>query len=233
MNDKTTKINIKDLPEEDRPREKLKNIGVHSLSDAELLAILIGSGTREETSVQLCQRIIHSVSNNLNALGKHGYLYFQKNFKGIGEAKAITIVAALELGRRRKESEKIVKKQIKSSKDVFEIMHPLMADLPNEQMWVILLNQANRIIRKTQIGSGGISGVVADIRIILKEALDYHATTIVLCHNHPAGTLQSSPEDDNFTYRIKNACNIMDIRILDHVIITDNGYFSYLEHGKL
>lgn len=228
-----SKLNIKALALEDRPREKLLLKGVHVVSDAELLAILIGSGNTTETAVELCQRILHTVSNNLNALGKLSVKDLTNNFKGIGEAKALAIIAALELGRRRKDSSAVELPKITCSKDVFDLMHPIMGDLPTEEMWILLLNNANKVLKKVTIGTGGLDGVNADIRLIMKEALDNFATRIILCHNHPAGTLTPSSEDTNLTNKLKKACQIMTIDLLDHVIVADSGYYSYGDEGLL
>lgn len=227
------KLNIKEWAEEDRPREKMLLKGVSSLSDAELLGILIASGNKNETAVELAQRILHSVGNNLNSLGKVGVKEFIRNFNGIGEAKAITIVAALELGRRRKLAEASILPQIRTSADAYEIMHPILADLLHEEVWALLLNKANKVMKKVQVSKGGISSTVVDIRLIMKEALDSLATAIILCHNHPSNNRQPSPEDDMVTLRLKEACKIMDIDLLDHIIICDIGYYSYLDKDRL
>lgn len=227
------KLNIKDLAEEDRPREKMLLKGVNSLSDAELLGILIASGNKDETAVELAQRILHSVSNNLNTLGKLTIKDLVKNFKGIGEAKAITIIAALELGRRRKLSEVEIQPQITSSEDVYQILHPVLADLKHEEVWVLLLNRANRVIKKIQVSKGGITGTVVDIRMIMKEAIDSLASALILCHNHPSGNPNPSVDDNNITHKLKNAGQIMDIKLLDHVIICDHSYYSYADKGQL
>lgn len=227
------KLNIKEWAEEDRPREKMLLKGVASLSDAELLGILIASGNKNETAVELAQRILHSVGNNLNSLGKLSIKDLIKNFNGIGEAKAITIAAALELGRRRKLAEVTIQPQIKTSADAYELMHPLLADLPHEEVWILLLNRANKVIKKLQVSKGGISGTVVDIRMIMKEALDSLATAMILCHNHPSGNTQPSGEDDTITLRLKEAGRLMDIILLDHVIVCDQGYYSYQDKNRL
>ena len=227
------KLSIKDLAEADRPREKLLVKGTNAVSDAELLAILIGAGNQEETAVELCQRILHSVNNNLNSLGKLSVKDLTNKFKGIGEAKALTIIAALELGRRRKETEKPEIKKIQSSVDIYQMMHPIMADLPKEEMWVLLLNNANKVIKQMQASTGGITGVMVDIRLIMKEALENYSTAMILCHNHPSGNLQPSREDDALTKRINEACKIMNISLLDHIIVTDGSYYSYQDEGRL
>lgn len=228
-----TKLNIKQWAEGDRPREKLISKGVASLSDAELLAILIGSGSRNETVVELSQRILHSVNNNLNTLGKLSIKELIKNFHGIGEAKAVTIIAALELGRRRKLAEVAIDPLIQSSKCIYDIMHPILADLPHEETWVLFLNKGNRVIKKHQASKGGLAGTIIDVRMIMKEALENLATSMILCHNHPSGNKQPSMEDDMTTAQLKEAGKIMDIRLLDHVIICDEGYYSYGDEGRM
>lgn len=228
-----TKLNIKDWAEEDRPREKMLLKGVSALSDAELLGILIGSGNKSETAVELSQRILHSVSNNLNTLGKLEIRDLIKDFKGIGEAKAITIVAALELGKRRKLSEALVSPQITSSKDVYDIFHPILADLKHEEVWVLFLNRANKVVENIQISKGGLTATVVDIRLIMKEGIQSLASAMVLCHNHPSGNTQPSDDDDQITKRLKEAGHIMDIRLLDHIIVCDNSYYSYMDTGRL
>lgn len=228
-----TKLNIKDWAEEDRPREKMLMKGVAALSDAELLGILIGSGNKNETAVELAQRILHSVSNNLNILGKQEIKELIRNFNGIGEAKAITIAAAMELGKRRKLSEVGIQPQITSSDTVFEIFHPILADLRHEEVWVLLLNRANKVLKKIQVSKGGVTGTVVDIRMIMKEAIDSLASAMVLCHNHPSGNSNPSDDDDNITRRLKEAGQIMDIRLLDHIIVCDHSYYSYMDRGRM
>lgn len=228
-----TKLNIKDLAEEDRPREKMLLKGVASLSDAELLGILIGSGNKDETAIELAQRILHSVSNNLNQLGKLEIKDLIKNFKGIGEAKAITIVAALELGKRRKLAETIEQPQITSSKDVFNLFHPILADLNYEEVWILLVNRANKVLKKVQMSKGGVTGSIVDIKMVMREALDSLASGIILCHNHPSGNTTPSQEDDQITFKLRDACKVMDINLLDHIIICDKVYYSYLDKGRL
>lgn len=228
-----TKLNIKDWAEEDRPREKMLLKGVGALSDAELLGILIGSGNKNETAVELAQRILHSVSNNLNILGKQEIKELIKNFNGIGEAKAITIAAAMELGKRRKLSEVVVQPQITSSDTVYQIFHPVLADLKHEEVWVLLLNRANKVLKKIQVSKGGVAGTVVDIRMIMKEAIDSLASAMVLCHNHPSGNSNPSGDDDNITRRLKEAGQIMDVRLLDHIIVCDHSYYSYMDRGRM
>ena len=231
MNNKT-KLCIKDLAEEDRPREKMLLKGVSALTDAELLGILIGSGNRKETAVELAQRILYHASNNLNTLGKQEINQLIKNFEGIGEAKAITIVAALELGKRRKLSEIVSQPQIMSSHNVFNLLHPVLGDLKHEEVWVLLLNKSNKVLKKMQLSKGGIAGTVVDIRMIMKEALDSLASSLILCHNHPSGNTNPSGDDDEITFKLREAGNLMDIKLLDHIIISDNGFYSYLDKGR-
>lgn len=226
------KLNIKDLAEEDRPREKMLLKGVSSLSDAELLGILIGSGNKNETAVELAQRILHSTSNNLNTLGKLEIKDLIKNFNGIGEAKAITITAALELGKRRKMSEATIQPRITSSNDVYQILHPVLGDLKHEEVWILLLNRANKVLKKIQVSKGGITGTVIDIRMIMKEAIDSLASGMILCHNHPSGNNKPSKEDDEITYKLREAGKIMDVNLLDHVIVCDGKYYSYLDENR-
>ena len=226
------KLNIKDWAVEDRPREKLLNKGPRSLTDAELIAILIGSGNTEETAVELSRRILTSVENSLNDLGRKSIEYLTK-FQGIGEAKAVTIVAALELGKRRKDADVFNKKQITGSKDAADYFIPMLGDLNHEEFWILLLNRGNRIIDSFMVSQGGISGTVIDVRLILKNALDKMASAIILCHNHPSGTMQASDADLNITNKIKSAAEIMDITVLDHIIVGQNNYLSLADEGML
>ena len=215
---------------DDRPREKLLLKGKSALSDSELLAILIGSGSRNESAVQLCQRILKSVDNNLNQLGKLTVAQLT-SFKGIGEAKAISIVAALELGRRRRAEESTQLKQITSSKSVFEMMQPIIGELPHEEFWVLYLNNSNKVIQKTQVSRGGLTGTLVDIRLVFKTAIEHHAVAAILCHNHPSGKLQASEPDKQITQKLKTAGATLDVQILDHVIVTEYGYFSFQDEG--
>lgn len=226
------KLNIKDWAVEDRPREKLLSKGPRSLSDAELIAILIGSGNTKETAVELSRRILTSVDNNLNDLGRKSTEYLI-NFQGIGEAKAVSIVAALELGKRRKDADVFNKKQVTSSKDAADFFTPMLGDLNHEEFWILLLNRGNRIIDSFMVSQGGISGTVIDVRLILKNALDKMASAIILCHNHPSGTMQASNADLKITTKIKNAAEIMDITVLDHIIIGQSNYLSLADEGML
>ena len=222
--------NILSWAEEDRPREKLLLKGKCALSDAELIAILIGSGTRELSAVALSKLILQSVNNNLNELAKLSINDLIK-FKGIGDAKAISIAAALELGRRRKESEVLKKPKVGSSADVYEAIRPYLMDLQHEQFWVLLLNRANEIIRPQQISIGGVSGTIADPKMIFKAAIEYLASAIILVHNHPSGNLTPSQADKDLTRKVKEAGRTLDIPVLDHLIFSDNGYFSFTDEG--
>lgn len=228
----TSNFPISDWAEDDKPREKLMNKGKAVLSDAELIAILIGSGSRNESAVSLSQRILASVQFNLNDLGKLSLTQLLQ-FKGIGEAKAVTILAALELGRRRKSEEIIEVRKISSSKTVFEIMQPHLVDLSHEEFWVIYLNNANKILTKKQISKGGLTETTVDIRLIFKEALEQNATGIILTHNHPSGNTNPSEEDFIITKKIKLAGEQLQIKTLDHIIITQNAYYSFIDNGKL
>ncbi len=230
--EKYSNLTIKDWAVEDRPREKLVKKGVQSLSDAEIIALLIGSGTRNESAVELSKKVLKSANNNLNELGKLNIRDLTK-MKGIGDAKAITILAALELGRRRKISEIIIKKKITQSKDVFELFQPTIGDLPHEEFWILLLNRSNRIIEKIKISQGGVSGTVIDVKIILKHAVEKLASSIILCHNHPSGNKTPSSADDAITNKLKNGAELLDIQVIDHIIVADVEYFSYADEGKL
>ena len=221
---------INQWAEDDRPREKFLLKGKSTLSDSELLAILIGSGSRNESAVQLCQRILASSENNLNALGKMSVAQLMQ-FKGIGEAKAISIAAALELGRRRRAEDAVELKKITSSKAVFDIMQPIIGELPHEEFWVLYLNNSNKVIYKAQLSKGGITGTVVDIRLIFKMAFEQNATGLVLTHNHPSGKLIASEADLKITKRIKEAGQTLEIQVLDHLIITENGYLSFQDEG--
>lgn len=233
MDQTRNKLKISQWAEEDRPREKMLLKGLPALSDAELLAILIGSGNKDETAVELAQRILHSVNNNLNSLGKLEIKDLINHFKGIGEAKAITIVAALELGKRRKSSEEEKQNQIHSSRDVFQLFQPILGDLQHEEMWVVLINKANKILKKRQVSKGGMSSTVVDIRLIIKEAIDNFATGIILVHNHPSGSTSPSEGDDILTQKLKDASKLMDIYLHDHLIIAAKSYFSYKDNQSI
>lgn len=226
------KLNINQWAEEDRPREKMMKKGADALSDAELLAILIGSGNTDETAVELMKRILASCSNNLNELAKWDIHNFSA-FKGFGPAKSITIMAALELGKRRKLQEPKERSQITCSTDVYNLLHPLMCDLSQEEFWILLLNQANKVIDKVRISTGGIDGTYADVRSILREALLQRATGLILIHNHPSGNPQPSGEDKRLTAHINQAAQTMNIRLSDHVIICDGKFYSFADEGEI
>jgi len=225
-----TNFPITNWHEDDRPREKLMLKGKSALSDAELIAILIGSGSRNESAVGLSKRILASVDNNLNALGKLTITQLM-NFKGIGEAKAISIMAAMELGRRRRAEDAVELKKITSSKMIFELMQPLIGELPHEEFWVLYLNNSNKVLSKSQQGKGGITGTMVDVRLVFKTALELGATAIILCHNHPSGGLIPSDADKQITKKLKAAGQNLDIQVLDHVIVTENGYYSFSDAG--
>src|SRR5690554_5975713 len=226
------KLNIKDWAVEDRPREKLLSGGARSLSDAELLAILISSGNLNETAVELSRRILGSVNNNLNELARRGIDYL-KSFKGIGEAKAVAIIAALELAKRRKEAEVFVNRKITCSRDAADYFMPLLGDLPHEEFWVMLLDRGNKIIDHLMVSQGGISGTLIDVRLILKSTLEKFAVSLILCHNHPSGTMEASDADVKITRKIKQAAEMMDVMVLDHIIIGQSRYLSFADDGML
>lgn len=226
------KLNLNEWAEEDRPREKMLSKGIASLTNAELLAILIGSGNTEETAVELTQRILASCRNNLNELGKMTVQELCR-FKGIGPAKAITIEAASELGKRRILSGLTERKTIQCSADIYNYFHPVLCDLPIEECWIVLLNQGNKIINRIKISSGGMTETSVDLRCILREALLGRATSIVLCHNHPSGVFRPSIQDDRLTEQLQKAASIMNIRLLDHVIVTEGKYYSYADEGRI
>ncbi|MCD7900913.1 MAG: DNA repair protein RadC [Bacteroides sp.] len=226
-----TKLAIHEWAEEDRPREKMMSKGIDALSDAELLGILIGSGNTEESAVELMRRVLASCDNNLNELGKWSYRNYS-SFKGLGPAKATTIMAALELGKRRNTQEVIERKQITCSMDVYKIFHPIMCDLPQEEFWILLLNQGNKVIDKIRISTGGIDGTYADVRTILREALIQRATGIILCHNHPSGNPTPSQSDKRLTTAIQQGAATMNIRLSDHIVICDGKYYSFADEGE-
>ncbi len=223
---------IKNWAEDDRPREKLSLKGQRALSDSELLAIIMGSGSRSESAVELAKRILDSVDNNWNNLSRLSVQDLCK-FKGIGEAKAISIITALEIGRRKAAQEIPEKTKIKGSTDIFRIMEGLMGDLNVEEFWVLYLNQGNFVIRKEQISRGGINQTSVDVRVIMKSALEVFATGIILVHNHPSGNLNPSSSDYKLTAMIQEAAKTLDIEVLDHLIIAQKAYFSFADEGKL
>lgn len=226
------RISINEWAEEDRPREKLMLKGRAALSDAELIAILIGSGTVTESAVDVAKNVLHLANNDLNELAKLS-IKDLRQAKGIGEARAITIVSAMELGRRRKEAEPVKKPKITCSRDIYELIRPELIDLPVEEFWVIMLNRANMVIRKVKISGGGVAGTVADPKVIFKAALDQLASAIILVHNHPSGNLTPSQADRELTKKLKEAGQLLEIPVLDHIIFTDHQYVSFADEGWL
>ncbi|RYU89991.1 DNA repair protein RadC [Mucilaginibacter terrigena] len=232
MEDYPNKISIKSWAEEDRPREKLSGQGRRALTDAELIAILIGSGSRDESAVVLSKRILHHYENDLNKLGKASIAELCK-FKGVGEAKAISIIAALEIGRRRGDTEIKVLDEVKSSRDGYNIMRRHLMDLNHEEFWIMLIGRSSKVLAKELVSKGGLSGTVADPKIIFHMALQHQASAIIMVHNHPSGNLKPSREDLVLTKKIADAGRMLDINVLDHLIITDSGYFSFGDEGLL
>lgn len=228
----TKNLTIKQWAEDDRPREKLLMKGRHSLSDAELLAILIGSGTKEETALDLAKRILSAAGDNVGELARMGISDLMK-IRGIGPARAILITAALEMGKRRNESEVLVKEKITCSRDAFEVLRSAMGDQPYEEFWILILNKANRVLRKCCISEGGISGTVVDPKKIFKIALDHHASSIILGHNHPSGNIQPSEADQKITRKVRDSGVLLDIAVLDHIIVGDGSYLSFADEGMI
>lgn len=224
------KLTIKSWALDDRPREKLVAKGKQALSDAELIAILIGSGNRDESAVGLSKRILKSVEGNINSLAK---LSLEKliEFKGIGEAKAIGIITALELGKRRQLEIALEKPKITSSKNVFHLMQPIIGDIEHEEFWVLFLNNSNKVLAKTQISKGGLTATIVDVRLLFKRALELTSVGIIVCHNHPSGKLEPSNADKQITQKIKQAGVTLDIKLLDHLIVTQKSYFSFADEG--
>ncbi|QTV06446.1 RadC family protein [Faecalibacter bovis] len=225
-----SKQSIKNWNEDDRPREKMALKGKSSLSDAELLAIIMGSGNREESAVELAKRILQTVNNNWNELAKYSITDLCK-FKGVGEAKAISIITALEIGRRRNTQEVLERAKITSSHDAATILQQQIGDLPTEEFWVMFLNQGNRIIKTEQISRGGITQTSVDVRIVFKRAIELMATAIILSHNHPSGNLNPSESDKNLTRKFSEAAKYLDLQVLDHIIVTQKSYFSFADEG--
>ncbi|MDR1526832.1 MAG: DNA repair protein RadC [Dysgonamonadaceae bacterium] len=226
------KLSVKEWSPEDRPREKLLHKGVYVLSDTELLAIILGSGSKGESVVDLSQRILQSVNNNINQLGKLSVKQLMQ-FKGVGEAKAISIVAALELGKRRKAEEILHRERILSSKDVYEYFYPLLCDLYYEEFWALFLNSASKVIDKLKVSQGGISATVVDSKIIYREALLRLATSVIICHNHPSGHPKPSKEDDSVTVQLQRGLKFLDMDLKDHVIVCDGNFYSYADEGRI
>lgn len=228
----TKKLSIKAWAEADRPREKLLEKGKAALSDAELVAILISSGNDEESAVELSRRILQAVNNDLNELGKLTVADLTK-FRGIGEAKAISIIAALELGRRRKNTDATIKAKITTSTQVFEELYPVVADLPHEEFWLLLLNRGNQVIKKLNVSKGGVSQTTVDAKLIFKGAIENLASYVILCHNHPSGNLKPSDADIRLTKNLVEVGKMLEIPVLDHIIIAGKEYFSFLDEGLM
>jgi DNA repair protein RadC len=227
-----TSFPIRNWLEDDRPREKLRAKGKSALTDAELLAIVIASGSRTETAVALSQRLLLSVGNSLSALSKMSPGQLMQ-FKGIGQVKALSIIAAMELGRRCRESGVRDLVKVTSSRSVFEIMQPVIGELQHEEFWILYLNNANKVVCKTQLSKGGLTGTVVDIRLAFRQAFEHGATGMILCHNHPSGTLTASDADRQITRKLRTAGESLDIKVLDHVIVTESGYMSFSDEGLL
>ena len=227
------RLTIREWSEDDQPREKMAKKGAMALSDAELIAILIGSGNKDESAVELSRRIMRECGDNINELARLTINDLCKRFKGIGEAKAITIMAALELGKRRKTSEVLARKRIKSSIDLFELFEPLLIDLHHEEFWVALLDGSNKVLETRRLTQGGQQQTVVDLPMILKMALEKSAISIAVAHNHPSGQNLPSREDDNITKKVKLGCDAIGIRMLDHIIIARGKYYSFADEGKL
>jgi DNA repair protein RadC len=226
------KLTIKSWAVEDRPREKLLLQGKSILTDAELIAILIGSGTKKESAVELSKRILNSVNNNINELAA---LAFEQliEFNGIGEARAVSIITALELGKRRHFEQTEQKPVIKSSATAFQILQPIIGELQHEEFWVLYLNNSNKVIAKKQLSKGGITATMVDVRLLFKKAVELAIVGIIVCHNHPSGKLKPSKSDELLTQKIKEAGQTLDIKLLDHLIITQKDYFSFADNGIL
>lgn len=232
MDDYRPAKGIRSWAEDDRPREKLLHKGRSALSDAELIAILIGSGNNEESAVDLSKRILHALQNDLSALARLNVKDLTR-FRGIGEAKAISIIAALELGRRRKDSEPLKRPKITSSRAAFELLYPHAADLPHEEFWILMVDRANRMIGVEHVSKGGVTGTVADPKVVFRAALQHLATGIILCHNHPSGNLRPSEEDIALTRKLRAAGESIDIQVMDHLIIGNGDYFSFADSDML
>lgn len=227
------KLSINQWAEEDRPREKLERLGPSALTNAELLAILIGSGSQDESAVDLMKRVLKACNNNLNTLGKKSVQELVNPYKGMGKAKAITILAACELGKRRSRETAEERKDLGSATAIYNYMHTIMQDLEVEQAWILMMNNNFKLIRALQVSEGGYTGAFIDVRVILKEALLNNTTILALCHNHPSNNPKPSKEDDAVTQKMQKACETVNIHFLDHVIVTDGNYYSYREMGKI
>lgn len=227
-----TKLNIRQWAAEDRPRHKLDVLGADALTNAELLSILIGTGSKQEDAVRLCARILADCGNNLNTLGKRSADELMQ-YNGLGFSKVMTILAAVELGKRRQLTQPAETPDLGTATRIYNYMHPRLMDLRTEEFWAILLNQHYRLIKAVRISRGGITQTAVDIRVIMRECVTNNATILAVCHNHPSGNIHPSMEDDNLTRQIDRACNIMHVHFLDHIIITDGYYYSYHESGKV
>jgi DNA repair protein RadC len=223
---------IKAWAVEERPREKLISRGISALTDAELIAILISSGNSKESAVELSRRILGSVHYNLHELGKMNCDELMQ-FRGVGEAKALTIISAMELGRRRNQCEALDNLQIKGSKDAADYIRPSIGDLSHEEFWVLFLNRRNKVMDKQKLSQGGMTGTVIDVRLVIKSALEKHATSLIFCHNHPSGNLEPSDADKRITRQLKEAAALMDMPVIDHLVVTQAGYFSFADEGLL
>ncbi|AKA34450.1 MAG: JAB domain-containing protein [Muricauda sp.] len=232
MQEEKASLSIKDWADDDKPREKLVQKGRSVLSDAELIAILIGSGSKNESAVELSKRILASVGNNLNDLGRLSVKQLMQ-FKGIGEAKAVTIAAALEIGRRRRREAGQQITKIASSGDAFELLQPLIGELEHEEFWILYLNNSNKVVHKGQLSKGGITGTLVDVRLVMKQALELGAVALILAHNHPSGTLVPSKADKTITQKLKSAAQALDIKVLDHLIIAQKAYLSFADEQLL
>lgn len=226
-----SKLSIKQWAEEDRPREKLLQKGVSTLTDSELIAILIGSGNDRESAVELSKRILLMAENDLNKLGRMSVTDLMQHFRGVGVAKAVTVIAALEIGRRRRAAVNSNRRKITSSRDAYNHFFPLLADLNHEETWAVLTDRSNKVLSTLQVSRGGISGTVVDIRLILREALGHYASGIILAHNHPSGNCRPSPQDTHISKKLKEAAQWMDITLLDHVIVCGESYYSFADEG--
>ncbi len=232
MQEKHASLSIRHWSIEDRPREKLRIKGRSALTNAELLAILLKSGSRQETAVQLAKRVLHDTGGNLSELGRYSVEKLMR-YKGIGEAKAITLIAALELGRRKTATQKETRAKIRNSKEVFDLLLPSLGDLPHEEFWIVYLNNANRVILKEQLSKGGITGTLVDIRLAMKKTLDLGAVSIILAHNHPSGVTRPSQSDLDITQKLTIAAKTLDIKVLDHLIITRESFYSFADNNLI
>ena len=232
MQHRSASFSIKHWSDADKPREKLRIKGRKVLTDAELIAILIGSGTRKESAVQLSRRILHAHSDDLNVLAKRTVNQLMK-FNGIGEAKAVKILAALEIANRRRPARSLDLRSLKNSKAVFELLHPQLADLDHEEFWIVYLNNANRVLQSEQLSKGGITGTLVDVRLVMKKALEIGAISLILAHNHPSGALTPSSSDKDLTTKLIKASSSLDIKVLDHLIITKESYYSFADNNLI